>query len=38
MNDELKKPLRDLILKLEWPNDQNYLADRETAVVEIQSA
>ena len=38
MNDALKEPTRELILKLDWPNGQNLFADGQRAVVELQSA
>jgi hypothetical protein len=38
MNDALKYPLRDLILKLDWPDDQTHLADGQCDVVILQSS
>lgn len=38
MNNAPKVPPHDLTLKLDWPNEQNHLADRQAAVVELQSA
>lgn len=38
MNNALKVPPHDLTLKLDWPNEQNHLADRQAAVVQLQSA
>jgi len=34
----MKDPLRNLILKLNWPDDQIHLADEQRVVVELQSA
>jgi hypothetical protein len=38
MNDELKDPSRDLVLKLDWPSDQVQLVDEQRVVVELQDA
>lgn len=36
MNDALNDPLRELILKLRWPTEQDQLADVPQVVVELQ--
>ena len=38
MNDELKYPSHDLMLKLQWPIAHDHLADGQRVVVELQSA
>jgi hypothetical protein len=38
MNDALKLPSRELTLKLNWPSDKVYSADRQRVVVELQDA
>jgi hypothetical protein len=38
MNDALKDPSHDLVLKLDWPNDQNHSANAQRVFVELQSA
>jgi hypothetical protein len=37
MNDALKDPLRNLILKLDWPNDHDQLVDGQRVVVDLQN-
>lgn len=37
-SDALDNPLRDLTLKLDWPNDQSHQANEQRVVVELQSA
>jgi hypothetical protein len=38
MNDELKEPSRDLILKLDWKSHQVLFADEQRVFVELQDA
>ncbi len=38
MNDAMKYPSRELVLKLNWPSDQTHLAEGQHVIVELRNA